>query len=167
MSHLNTKNIVRIGMMVAVAFVLSYIEAVLPLNFGVPGVKAGLSNIVVIFSLFRFSSFTTLGIAVVRVVLCGLTFGSLSSMLYSLSGGILSLLVMFLLKKTQKFSIYGISAAGGVFHNIGQMLVAIAVLQNRLLLYYLPFLVFAGVLAGIVVGIVGAVLVKRLKYTEI
>ncbi len=164
---MDTKNIARMGMMVAVAFVLSYIESVLPLNFGIPGIKAGFSNIVVIFSLFTFNSITTFGIAVVRIILCGLTFGSLSSMLYSLAGGILSFLIMLFLKKTKKFSIYSISVAGGVFHNIGQVLVAMAVLQTGLLLYYLPFLLLAGVAAGIIVGIIGGILVKRLQYTNI
>lgn len=164
---MDTKNIARIGMMVAVAFVLSYIESMLPLNFGVPGIKAGFSNIVVIFALFSFNPVTTFGIAVVRIILCGITFGSLSGMLYSLAGGILSFLVMLVLKKTQKFSIYGISVAGGVFHNIGQIFVAMAVLQSSLLLYYLPFLVLAGIIAGAVVGIIGAILVKRLRHTDI
>lgn len=163
---MNTKNIAKIGMMVAVAFVLSYIESMLPLNFGVPGIKAGFSNIVVIFSLFSFSPLTTFGIAIVRIILCGLTFSSLSGMLYSLAGGILSFLVMLLLKKTQKFSIYGISVAGGVSHNIGQIFVAMAVLQNKMVLYYLPFLLIAGVVAGMIVGIIGAILVKRLKYID-
>lgn len=164
---MDTKHIAKIGMMVAVAFVLSYIESMLPLNFGVPGIKAGFSNIVVIFALFSFSPLTTFVIAVVRIILSGLTFGSLSSMLYSLSGGILSFFVMLLLKKTHKFSIYGISVAGGVFHNIGQILVAMAVLQNSMIVYYLPFLLVAGVVAGMVVGIIGAILVKRLRYTDI
>lgn len=163
---MDTKNIAKMGMMVAVAFVLSYVESMLPLNFGIPGIKAGFSNIVVIFSLFTFNSVTTFGIAVVRIILCGLTFGSLSSMLYSLAGGILSFLVMLLLKKTKKFSIYGISVAGGVFHNVGQILVAMAVLKTNLLLYYLPFLLLAGVIAGIIVGIIGGILVKRLRYTD-
>lgn len=163
---MDTKNIAKMGIMVAVAFVLSYVESMLPLNFGIPGIKAGFSNIVVIFSLFTFNSVTTFGIAVVRIILCGLTFGSLSSMLYSLAGGILSFLVMLLLKKTKKFSIYGISVAGGVFHNVGQILVAMAVLKTNLLLYYLPFLLLAGVIAGIIVGIIGGILVKRLRYTD-
>lgn len=164
---MDTKNIAKIGMMVAVAFVLSYIESMLPLNFGVPGIKAGFSNIVVIFALFNFNPLTTFCIAVVRIVLCGFTFGSLSGMLYSLAGGILSFLVMLILKKTQKFSIYGISIAGGVFHNIGQILVAAVILQNRLILYYLPFLILGGIIAGTIVGIIGAILIKRLKYTDI
>ncbi len=160
---MKTKKVAVIGMLVAVAFVLSYIEAMLPLNIGIPGVKAGLSNIVVVFCLYRLSVGETFGIAIIRIVLCGLTFGSLSAMLYSLAGGILSFVVMLLLKKTEKFSVYGVSVAGGAAHNIGQICVAIIVLKTKLLIYYLPLLLISGTIAGIIVGILGAVLIKRLK----
>lgn len=163
----DTKKIAKMGMLVAVAFVLSYIEAMLPLNLGVPGIKAGLSNIVTVFSLYYFSPGMALGIAITRIVLCGLTFGSMPGLLYSLAGGILSFIVMVILKKTGKFSVYGVSVAGGVFHNIGQILVAVAVLQNKMVAYYLPFLLVAGVIAGVVVGILAAVLIKRFKDTGI
>lgn len=159
----DTKNIARIGMLVAVAFVLSYIESVLPLNLGIPGIKAGLSNIVVVFSIFYFRPVTAFGIAIVRIVLSGLAFGGLSGMFYSLAGGILSFIIMLLLKKTHKFSVYGVSVAGGVSHNVGQIIVAMVVLQNSKVLYYLPFLLVAGVVAGIIVGILAAVLVKRFR----
>lgn len=158
----DTKNIAKIGMLVAVAFVLSYIESLLPLNLGIPGIKAGLSNIVVVFAIFYFRPVTAFGIAIVRIVLSGLAFGGLSGMFYSLAGGILSFVVMLLLKKTRKFSVYGVSVAGGVFHNIGQILVAMAVLQSSMVAYYLPFLLVAGVIAGIIVGMLAAVLIKRL-----
>ena len=157
----DTKNIARIGMLVAVAFVLSYIESVLPLNLGIPGIKAGLSNIVVVFSIFYFRPVTAFGIAIVRIVLSGLAFSGMSGMFYSLAGGILSFIVMLILKKTRKFSVYGVSVAGGVSHNTGQILVAMAVLQNRMVAYDLPFLLVAGVAAGIIVGMLAAVLVKR------
>ncbi len=157
----DTKNIARIGMLVAVAFVLSYIESVLPLNLGIPGIKAGLSNIVVVFSVFYFPPLTAFSIAIVRIVLSGLAFGGMSGMFYSLAGGILSFIIMLILKKTRKFSVYGVSVAGGVSHNIGQILVAMAVLQSSMVIYYLPFLLVAGVAAGIIVGMLAAVLVKR------
>ena len=157
----DTKNIARIGMLVAVAFVLSYIESVLPLNLGIPGIKAGLSNIVVVFSIFNFPPLTAFSIAIVRIVLSGLAFGGMSGMFYSLAGGILSFIIMLILKKTRKFSVYGVSVAGGVSHNVGQILVAMAVLQSSMVIYYLPFLLVAGVAAGIIVGMLAAVLVKR------
>ncbi len=163
---MNTKKVAGIGMLVALAFVLSYVEAMLPISIGVPGVKVGLSNIVVLFGLFRFDTKTTFGIALVRILLAGLTFGNLSSMMYSLAGGMLSFFVMFFLKKTDKFSAYGVSVAGGVSHNIGQILVAMAVLQTKLLIYYLPVLMIAGIVSGIVVGILGGLLIKRLGKTD-
>lgn len=160
---MDTKNIAKTGMLVAVAFVLSYVESMLPLNFGVPGIKVGLSNIVVLFSIFNLNPLTEFCIAIVRIVLSGITFGSLSGLLYSLSGGILSFIVMLLLKKTKKFSVYGVSVAGGVSHNIGQILVAIVVLNNKLIMYYLPFLLIAGVVAGIATGMLGGILIKRFR----
>ncbi|MCI5587306.1 MAG: Gx transporter family protein, partial [Lachnospiraceae bacterium] len=100
---------------------------------------------------------------IIRIVLCGLTFGSISSMIYSLAGGLLSYLVMFLLKKTDRFSIYGVSVAGGISHNFGQIIMAIIILQTKLLIYYYPVLLLSGSIAGVLIGMISALLVKRLK----
>ena len=100
--------------------------------------------------------------AVCRIVLCGVTFGSLSTMLYSFAGGLLSFAVMFVLKKTEKFSIYGISIAGGVMHNVGQLLVAAYVMQTAKIIYYMPVLLVAGTLAGAAIGILGAMIYRRI-----
>lgn len=160
---MKTRKIAWMGMFVAVAFVLSYIESLLPISLGIPGIKIGLSNIVVMLCLYECSFKQTFGIAVVRIILTGLTFGNISMMLYSLAGGMLSLLVMALLKKCDKFSVYGVSIAGGVCHNVGQILVAVAILRQKgLLLYYLPFLMIAGCISGACIGIVAAILIKRL-----
>ena len=160
---MKTKRIAQIGMFVAVAFVLSYVESLLPISFGIPGIKIGLSNIVVVLCLYECSLKQTFGIAVIRILLVGLTFGNLSMMVYSLAGGMLSLVVMMVLKLSGRFSVYGVSIAGGVCHNIGQVLIAIVILQQKgLLFYYLPFLLIAGCVAGACIGVVAAVLVKRL-----
>lgn len=160
---MKTQKIARIGMLVAVAFVLSYMESLLPLSLGIPGIKLGLSNIVVVLCLYEGSVKQTFGIAMVRIVLVGLTFGNLSMLLYSLAGGLLSFGIMVLLKWCGKFSVYGVSIAGGVCHNIGQILVAVLILQQKgLLLYYLPFLLVAGCISGACIGLVAALLVKRL-----
>lgn len=159
---MHTKQIARIAMLVAVAFVLSYIESILPLNLGVPGVKAGFSNIVVVLCLYESSMKETIGIAFVRILLVGLTFGNLYSLLYSLAGGLLSLIVMGLLKRTDRFSTCGVSVAGGVSHNIGQIVVAMVVLQTEKIIYYLPVLLVSGVIAGVVIGLIASMLVKRL-----
>ena len=149
-------------MLVAAAFVLGYVESLLPISFGIPGIKLGLSNIVVLLCLYEGTAKEAFGIALVRIVLTGLTFGNFSTMAYSLAGGIFSFLVMFLLKKSNVFSVYGVSIAGGVSHNIGQIAVAVLVLQTGLLMYYLPFLLVAGCVAGACIVFVGGILVKRL-----
>jgi len=160
---MKTREIARIGMLVAVAFVLSYVESLLPISFGILGIKIGLSNIVVMLCLYECSLRQTFGIAVIRILLVGLTFGNLSMMMYSLAGGMLSLAIMTVLKHSGRFSVYGVSIAGGVCHNIGQILVAIVVLRQKgLIFYYLPFLLTAGCVAGACIGVVAAVLVRRL-----
>lgn len=159
---MKTSRIVLIGMMIAVAFVLSYVEAMFPIQIGIPGIKLGLSNIVVVLCLYECTAKETFAIAMIRILLAGLTFGSLYTLLYSFAGGVLSFCVMILLKKTNKFSIYGVSLTGGVCHNIGQILVAMVVLQTKLLLYYLPFLLISGVVAGLAIGFVAGILTKRL-----
>ena len=159
---MGTKKTAQVGMLVAAAFVLGYVESILPISFGIPGIKLGLSNIVVLLCLYEGTAKEAFGIALVRIVLTGLTFGNFSTMAYSLAGGIFSFLVMFLLKKSNVFSVYGVSIAGGVSHNIGQIAVAVLVLQTGLLMYYLPFLLVAGCVAGACIGFVGGILVKRL-----
>ena len=159
---MGTKKTAQVGMLVAAAFVLGYVESLLPIYFGIPGIKLGLSNIVVLLCLYEGTAKEAFGIALVRIVLTGLTFGNFSTMAYSLAGGIFSFLVMFLLKKSNVFSVYGVSIAGGVSHNIGQIAVAVLVLQTGLLMYYLPFLLVAGCVAGACIGFVGGILVKRL-----
>lgn len=159
---METKKIARIGLFIAIAFVLGYVEAMIPINLGVPGIKLGLPNLVILICLYECSVKDTFLVSLVRILLSGLTFGSLSTMLYSLAGGVLSLVLMALLKKSEYFSVYGVSIAGGVSHNIGQIIVAIFVLQTGLLIYYLPFLLLAGSIAGIAIGFVAAKLQKRI-----
>ena len=99
----------------------------------------------------------------VRIVLVGLTFANTAMMMYSLAGGILSFLVMWLAKKTNKLSMTGVSVLGGMFHNVGQILLAMWVLETESLLYYLPVLMVSGIVAGVVIGIFGAIITGRLK----
>lgn len=162
--RLGTKKISGIGLMIALAFVLSYIESMIPINIGIPGIKAGFSNIVVIFAMYVYGPFTAFGIAIVRIILVGFTFGSFASLMYSFAGGMLSFFVMFILKKADIFSVNGVSVAGGVSHNTGQIIVAMLVLKTKLLIYYLPALIISGTVAGIIVGIVGGLLIKRIGF---
>ena len=151
------------GILVSLAFIFSYIEALIPLPFGpFPGMKLGLANIVVVVVLYTVGAGGAFAVSMVRVILVGFTFGNLNSMLYSLAGGLLSWLVMVLLKKTDRFGVAGVSVAGGVCHNIGQMLVA-TVMLGRALGYYYPFLSLIGAITGVVIGIVAGLIVDRLK----
>ncbi len=150
------------GMMTALAFLFSYLETLIPLNLGVPGVKLGLANLVSIVALYLLGARPAAAITLVRVVLSGLTFGSLSMMMYSLGGAAVSLTLMILLKRLDWFGVTGVSIAGGAGHNIGQLAVAAAVVENGALFYYLPVLLAAGTAAGAVIGLLGGLLIRRL-----
>lgn len=153
--------------MVALAFIFSYVESLFPINLGIPGVKLGLANLVVIVSLYLFGIREAAVISFIRIVLSGITFGSPAAMVYSLAGGVLSLLIMVIVKKTNKFSTMGVSVAGGVFHNVGQIIVAMIVLETQSLIYYLPVLIISGLVAGVVIGILAAEIIKRLPKEKI
>lgn len=162
MKKINKKNIALFGIMVALAFTFSYFESLIPFNFGIPGVKLGLANLVVVVALYTMKPGEALFIAVVRIFLAGLTFGNFYSLAYSLCGGILSFIVMLLAKKT-KLSIIGVSTLGGVCHNIGQIIVAAIVMQTIRIAYYLPVLLIAGMLTGLLMGILSNLIVNRVK----
>lgn len=157
-----TKRISTYGLLVALAFIFSYIEALVPINSPVPGIKLGLANIVVMIALYKLGAKEAFSIALVRVVLVGFTFGNLMMMMYSLAGSVLSCSSMIILKKSNKFSMVGVSISGGVMHNVGQILMAILVLDTVQLYYYLPVLIISGIVTGILIGIVGAEIAKRL-----
>ena len=163
MKKIQTKTIVLYGLLVAVAFILSYVESLVPAFFAVPGMKLGLSNLVVIVALYLIGWKSAAAINLVRIVLAAILFGNLMSLAYSFAGALLSLTLMIILKKTGKFSTVVISIAGGVCHNIGQIIVAMIVLNTKAIGWYLLILWFTGVAAGAVIGIIGAILIKRLK----
>ena len=136
-------------------------ESLLP-SVGIPGVKMGLANIAVIFALFRFGWKEAAALSLVRVVLVSLLFGSVGAMLYSLAGAVLSLAVMALLRRIDRFSTVGISVAGGVAHNAGQILMAMLILQTKQLLGYLPVLAVSGIAGGVLTGLAAALLIRRI-----
>lgn len=148
-------------MLTAVAMILSYVESLLP-SVGIPGVKMGLANIAVMFALFRFGWKEAAALSLIRVVLVSVLFGSVGAMLYSLAGAVLSLAVMALLRHINRFSAVGVSVAGGVAHNAGQILMAMLILQTRQLLGYLPILAVAGIGGGILTGLTAALLIRRI-----
>lgn len=159
----NTKHTARFGMLVAVAMVLSYAEAQIPAFFSVPGMKLGLTNLVVLVVLYLMGDGSAVLINVIRIFLVSVLFGSGMSFAYSLAGGLLSGAVMILLKRTGKFRIVVVSIAGGVAHNVGQILVAMAVLETTALAWYLLVLWFTGLASGTVIGFVGGMLCQRLS----
>lgn len=160
---MNTKKIAYLGLLIALAFVFSYIEFLIPINIGVPGAKLGLANLVIIIALYTLNERDAFALSMIRIVLVGFTFANLASMLYSLAGGILSYLAMLFAKRTKMLSITGVSVIGGVFHNIGQIIMAIWVVKTASLVYYLPVLMVSGIVAGVAIGILGGMVTKRIK----
>lgn len=154
------------GVFVALAMIFSYIETLLPINFGIYGVKLGLANLVIVIALYRMGAAEAACLSVARIVLTGFLFTNLFSILYSLAGGLLSLAVMAAAKKSDKFSVYGVSMLGGVFHNIGQLLIAMLVVETLSVAYYLPVLLVAGLLTGLLIGIASSEVLKRLEKLE-
>ena len=160
---MDSKKIARYALLTALAMVLSWLESLVPLSVAVPGVKLGLTNLVVIFALYRMSAGDALAISLVRVLLVSFTFGNAYAFAYSLAGALLSFVVMWGLKRIGTFSTIGVSVAGGVGHNLGQILIAAIVLENSGIFYYFPALLISGTVAGVCIGVVGGILVKRLK----
>ena len=150
------------GMFLALALVAGYVEMLIPINLGVPGAKLGLANIITMLVLYTAGLPAAIGISAMRILLSGLLFGNGFAIVYSAAGAALSMLVMALLKKTGRFSPVGVSVAGGVFHNVGQILVAMFVLETKTLIYYLPVLILAGLGAGVLIGILSGLLLTRL-----
>lgn len=161
---LNTKKLTLLGLLAAIAIVLSFVEHLLPpIYAAIPGIKLGLANIVNIFILYKFKIRDAAAVTLVRVLTVALIFGNFMTLLYSITGAALSITVMALLKKSNLFSTVGISIAGGVCHNAGQILVAIAVTSTAEIGYYMIFLCISGILSGTLIGIAGALI---LKYTK-
>jgi heptaprenyl diphosphate synthase len=162
---MKAKKVATYGLLVALAFILSYIESLFPLSLAIPGIKLGLANLVVVTALYSLGAKEAFILSLLRIILVGFTFGNLSMMLYSLAGGMLSWLLMTIFKKTKLLSMTGVSIIGGIAHNIGQIGVAILVVETFDIAYYLPFLMIAGVITGAVIGILGAMIYKRVKFT--
>lgn len=161
---MNKKSPAFYGVLASLALIASYVESLVPLPVPVPGIRLGLANAVVLAVLELFGFREAFLVSVVRILLSGFLFGNLSSIFYSLGGGLLSLLLMNLLyNKKGSFGTLGISMAGGVAHNFGQLLVASLAVQNLSLFYYFPVLLGAGVLTGAVIGILDGEILKRIR----
>ena len=152
-----------LGLTIALAMIMSYIEALVPLSFAVPGIKMGLANIVIIFLLYKFSMKDAILVSIIRVILVSLLFSNVMAMWYSLAGAALSLSVMWVLKKIDKFSVIGVSVAGGIMHNVGQIIMAVILLGTEQIALYLPVLIITGTVTGVVIGIVSGLVINRFK----
>lgn len=151
------------GMLLALAMILSYVEAIIPINIGVPGVKLGLPNIVTVIGMYSLGPVPTLIISFLRIILVSFMFGNTMTLAYSLAGFALSFLTMFVLLKAGGFHMTVVSVAGGVMHNVGQLLAAILLLHSEILVLYLPVLMVAGVAAGAVIGLVSGLVTDRIQ----
>lgn len=151
------------GLLLALAMVFSYVETLIPISLGVPGVKLGLANLVTVVGLYSIGVSGTIAVNLLRIVLTGFTFGNMYSMIYSLAGAALSLVLMLLGKKSGWFSSVGVSIIGGVGHNIGQLSVAAFTVQTLGVFSYLPVLLAAGTVAGALIGFLGGMIVERIQ----
>ena len=160
---MKTKKVAMLGLTIALAMIMSYIEALVPLSFAVPGIKMGLANIVIIFVLYKIGTKEAIFVSLIRVILVSLLFSNVMAMAYSISGAVLSLSIMWLLKKTDKFSFVGVSIAGGIMHNVGQIIMAVILLGTEQIALYLPVLIITGTVTGVVIGIVSGLVINRFK----
>ena len=164
----NNKNVAFLGLCTALALILAYVEILLqPLVPSIPGIKMGLPNIVIIFLLYRKGLVPAASVSLVRIILINVLFGNVMAFLYSLAGAFLSLAVMLVLKKINFLSEVGVSVAGGVCHNIGQILMAMWLLETTELGYYLVVLTVTGCIAGIIVGLSAFALIKKIPHKMI
>lgn len=164
---LRTKRLALSAILAALAMIFSYIEALFPLPVPVPGIKVGLANLVIIIAIYRLGFKNAFLINVIRILTTGLLFTGLFGAIYSLSGGILSLMAMYLLYRTDKFSMVGVSMAGGVFHNLGQLITACIIMSNYRLMSYFSVLVFAGMISGILIGVAAHLVYQKLPHLTI
>ncbi len=161
------KNIALCGVLTTLAMIFSYIDSLISIPIPVPGVRIGISNIAIITVLYMVGIKEAVIVNVLRITLTSILFGNITSFWFSIAGGILSIAVMILLKKIDIFSMVGVSVAGGVSHNIGQIIAAVLLMETNAIFYYLPVLLITGTVTGVVIGIVAAMVLRRLKLHSI
>lgn len=163
----DTKKITISALMAALALIFSYIEVIIPFNPGIPGIKLGIANLVIIITLYYLGSKYAFTVNLVRVLIAGLLFTGFFGAAYSLAGALLSFAVMIFLKRTKLFSVVGISMAGGVAHNLGQLLVAAFLIANTKVFLYFPVLIFSGMISGAAIGVLSYLILKRLPTADL
>jgi len=152
-----------LGLSLALALILSYVETLIPFGFAIPGIKLGLANLIVLIFLSLKRTKEAILISVTRILLAGFMFGSLSTILYALCGGLLSFIVMYLVLKIDKVSVRLVSMTGGLFHNIGQLIVAGFIVGFKSIIYYIPYLVLAGLLTGLLIGVICSLVLPYIR----
>ena len=155
--------VARIALMSSLALIFSYVEAIIPYNPGIPGVKLGIANIVTVIALYKYGWKDAAAVSAIRIAIAGLLFNGMFGMLYAFAGAVVSFLGMALLKKTGIFSTIGVSMAGGVLHNLGQLFVAAALIEDIRMFFYFPVLLFSGIISGIAIGFAATLILKNLK----
>ena len=160
--HNPAEKVALYGILIALAFIFSYVEALIPLPVPVPGMKLGLATLVNVVGLYTVGAAGTIAVGLIRIVMVGFTFSNPGSMLYALSGGVLSLAAMALAKKMDWFDKTGVSILGGVCHNIGQLSMAAWITGTASVFSYLPVLLVAGVITGAVIGLLGGLVTERI-----
>ena len=162
-NRISTKKIALCGVLTALAMIFSYIESVIPIPIPVPGIKLGVVNIAVITILYVLGVKEAIVINLLRIALTALLFGNVNSFLFSISGAVLSLTIMIIMKKLDFFSCIGVSVCGGVMHNVGQIIAAVFIMGSEAIVLYLPVLIVSGVFTGVVIGVVSGIVAKHVK----
>lgn len=162
-NRISTKKIALCGVLTALAMIFSYIESVIPIPIPVPGIKLGVANIAVITILYVLGVKEAIVINLLRIALTALLFGNVNSFLFSISGAVLSLTIMIIMKKLDFFSYIGVSVCGGVMHNVGQIIAAVFIMGSEAIVLYLPVLIVSGVFTGVVIGVVSGIVAKHVK----
>lgn len=160
---MKTKKVAFLGLSIALAMILSFVESQIPALVAIPGIKVGLPNLVMVFLLYRVGWRETVTVSIIRIILVSMLFGNVQTITFSLAGAVLSLLGMILLKKLGLFSCITVSIVGGILHNVGQIIAACFWTQTAEIAYYLPVLLVSGTIAGTAIGLVSGLLVKRLE----
>ena len=162
-NRISTKKIALCGVLTALAMIFSYIESVIPIPILVPGIKLGVANIAVITILYVLGVKEAIVINLLRIALTALLFGNVNSFLFSISGAVLSLTIMIIMKRLDFFSCIGVSVCGGVMHNVGQIIAAVFIMGSEAIVLYLPVLIVSGVFTGVVIGVVSGIVAKHVK----
>jgi len=162
-NRISTKKIALCGVLMALAMIFSYIESVIPIPIPVLGIKLGVANIAVITILYVLGVKEAIVINLLRIALTALLFGNVNSFLFSISGAVLSLTIMIIMKRLDFFSCIGVSVCGGVMHNVGQIIAAVFIMGSEAIVLYLPVLIVSGVFTGVVIGVVSGIVAKHVK----